>query len=185
MMRILLLLLVPSIAAAAPATKLSMKRTDGTNLHIAKERGAIHWDEDTTVVVELRANGIVAASVVGTRKEHNLYADPCSSYETDDVTTWETTWTGTFKGTADTLVLELAVDADTCSRTKTTCRAAAKRTKVSCSTTKIEISGPAVSKPIPVDAWTCSPKGDADLGESPAWLLGKNRCIRVHTSFAR
>ena len=186
-MRLALLVLVPSLAAAAPATKLSMKRVDSTNVHLADGEGAIHWDEDTTVVVDLRANGNVAASVSGTRKEHNLY----SSYSTDEVTTWKTTWTGTFRRSSDTLELSLVLDADTCSRVKTThddahavpderlaCRAAAKRTTVTCTTTSVELTTGS-NKPIKTDAWTCSQASSDDLGESPAWLLGKSRCIRV------
>ena len=72
-MRFLGLLLVPSLVAAAPATKLVMQRVDATNVHLADDLGAMHWDEDTTVTVELGANGKVAASVAGTRKDHNLY----------------------------------------------------------------------------------------------------------------
>jgi len=183
--RRLLLLFVPSLVAAAPATKLTMKRVDSTNVHLANDMGAMHWDDDTTVEVELRANGKVAASVAGTRKEHNLY----SGYYTDDVTTWKTTWTGTFKRASDSIVMELVLDADHCSRTKKThddahtvpdeqlaCRPAAKRTTVTCSTEQIDFSD-ANNKTIKLDAWSCSPSDD--MGESPAWLFGKNRCVRV------
>jgi hypothetical protein len=186
----MLVLLIPGIVGAAPATKLSMKRFDSTNLHIANNMGAMHWDEDTTVDLELRANGKVAASAAGMRKDHNLYASSAGSYYTDDTTTWKTTWTGTFQRASDTLVMNLVLGADTCSRIKTThddahtvpdeklaCNAAAKQTTVTCSTTQIEMSDPSTHKPVKVDAWSCSPSDT--LGESPPWLFGKNRCIRV------
>lgn len=182
----LVLLLVSTAAAAAPA-KLTMRVTDATNLHIANEGGAIHWDEDTTVTVELGTDGKVAASVAGTRKEHNLYARAAGSYNTDDVTTWSTAWTGTFKRATDKLELVLALASETCSRVKTTdgaspeklaCRAAAKQTTVTCTSANVTVTDPA-GKSQPVAAWMCSPGSGADLGESPSWLLGKSSCLEV------
>ena len=45
---------------------------------------------------------------------------------------------------------------------------------MTCSTTQVEISEP---KPTKLDAWSCS--SSDDLGESPVWIFGKNRCLSV------
>ena len=171
MHRALLVLLLPSVALA---DRLTMKRLDGTNLHIAGNRGAIHWSEDTTVVLDLAADHKLAAAVSGTRGESNLY----TSYSTDDVTTWATTWTGTWARQGDALVLDLALASERCARVKTSsdaapvtlaCRVPAKHKRVACTSAQVELADHTHA-----DAWTCA--GD-DLGESPGWLLGKAGCL--------
>jgi hypothetical protein len=185
-MRALIVLLVPAAAVAAPSTKLAMRYFAASNTHIGNNAGAIGRYDESSVTVELRDGGKVAASVAGTRKLHNLYVNKDSSYNTDDVTKWKTTWTGTFKKTAASLELALVLDADTCSHTKTyddaspetlACRPAAKRTTLTCTTTQIAFEASNGAKPRNVDAWSCAPAAADDLGESPTWLLGKTECI--------
>lgn len=71
----LLVVAAPRLAASAPKPmRLSMKHTEGTNLHIADHRGAIHWSADIRIMVDLQADKKLEAVSTGTRGEHNLYA---------------------------------------------------------------------------------------------------------------
>jgi hypothetical protein len=173
---------------AAPPTTLKMRVFESQNLHIANDGGASHWTDDATVIVELRADGTLAASTTGTRTDHQLYVTGASSYNTDDVTKWKTTWTGTHKRDGAALVLALAVAAETCTRAKTSdgvppeqlaCRAVAKRTTLRCTSARVTLEDLDANKKQDVDAWRCAPTNADDLGESPPWLLGKTECISV------
>ena len=173
-----LLVLIPAIASASPA---KMHRVDATSVHIANDEGAMNWSEDEIVTLELGGNGKVTANASGTRHDHQLYSQHgTSSYNTDDVTKFTTSWTGTYKLAKDgrTVTLELAVASDRCTHTFTregeqpetrACRAAAKTTTVTCTSDTIE----------KVAAWRCDPAHDDDLGESPPWILGKGGCLEV------
>jgi len=177
------------LAAAAhadpPPTKLTMRQTDGTNLHIAGNRGAIHWNADVTVTVELLADHKLEAVAAGSRSEHNLYAGgQRPSYTTVEETKFRIRWTGTWAQSGDRLALDLALADDRCTHQKTStgvptevlaCRPAARHTRLACSTQAIELSAPKRK----VDAWSCAPTTSLDLGESPPWLLGKTICIDV------
>ncbi|MBS1118180.1 MAG: hypothetical protein H6Q90_408 [Deltaproteobacteria bacterium] len=178
-------------AADPKLTRLRMKHVDGTNLHIAGNRGAIHWSADITITVDLREDNKLEASSAGTRGEHNLYAEGSgASYTTDDQTTWTTRWTGAWSQTGDKLTLDLSLVDHACKHTKTTsgyapetlpCKAAAKRTQLACTTEQVKLDDVgAPSKPQLVSAWQCHPKTSTDLAESPAgWLLGKTTCIET------
>jgi len=112
----------PGLAASHPKpTRLSMKRTEGTNLHIADHRGAIHWSADIRITVDLQADKKLAAVATGARGEHNLYAGGTGpSYNTGDDTTWTTRWGGTWTMAGDRLTLDLVLADHTCKHTKTT-----------------------------------------------------------------
>lgn len=174
----------PGIADSKPR-KLTMKQVDSTNLHIANERGAIHWSADIAVALELRDDHKLVASATGWRKEHNLYVNASSSYNTDDETKFATEWTGTWAEAASVLRIELEVAHETCSRTKTTtgakpevlaCKPARKQAKLVCTTVQIALEDLGATKRT-VAAWSCQPGGSDDLGESPSWLFGKTTCI--------
>ncbi len=178
----------PARAGAAPATTLTMRVYSATNLHIGRNEGASHWSEDITVTVELRGDGTLRAAVAGTRTDHELYVTANRSYNTDDVTTLKTTWTGTYKRGASTLELALALDADVGTRIKTSdgvapeqlaYRSAAKRTTLRCTSERVTLDDVETNKKRAVDAWRCAPANADDLGELTYWLLGKTECISV------
>jgi hypothetical protein len=179
-------LLLAGPAAAQPA-KLSMRVTDGTNLHIANQGGAIHWSADITLTVELRANKTVEAAATGWRKEHNLYAGGSGpSYNTDEETRLAIKWNGTWLERNRKLQIDLVLVSDKCTRMKTSdgvqpetlaCRPASSQTVLTCTTQSIELEGAPPNAKRKVDAWSCQPKASDDLGESPPWLLGKTTCI--------
>lgn len=180
-----------TVASADPTpTRLTMKHSDGTNLHIANGEGAIHWNADITITVDLKADNKVAATSIGTTSEHNLYARSTPSYTTIEQTAWTTTWTGTWSTAKDTMVLDLALVDHKCKHTKTTsgdapetlpCRTASKHTQLTCTSEQIEVADSATpAKPQQVSAWSCSSKGVDDLAESGSagWLFGKTMCIQ-------
>lgn len=173
------------VAGTAHADRFKMRKTDSTNMHLADQRGATHWRDDITVTVELRADKKLTAVATGTRGTHNYYNDgPGAPYNTDDDTAFTTKWTGTWSAQSGSLVLDLALAGDRCKRARTSdkfptetlaCRTPAKRTRVTCATETVELSDPKRT----TEAWICQPAAPEDLGESPAWVLGKTRCIEV------
>lgn len=182
----------PGLAAAAPKpTRLAMKRTEGTNLHIAGGRGAIHWSADIRITVDLQADKQLVAVAQGTRGEHNLYADgPGLSYNTDDATTWTTRWSGTWAIAGDELTLDLVLSDHTCKHTKTTtggkpeilpCEVASKQAQLVCASEQLKLEDVAQpTKARQVAAWRCHAKDATELGESPPqWVLGKTTCIET------
>jgi hypothetical protein len=182
----------PGLAAAAPKpTRLAMKRTDGTNLHITNQEGAIHWSADIRITVDLLADKKLVAVAKGTRGEHNLYAGGSGpSYNTDDETAWTTRWNGTWAIAGDQLTLDLVLVDHTCKHTKTTtgaepeivpCEVASKQAQLVCTSEQIQIDDATPpNKPRRVAAWRCSAKDSGDLAESPSqWVLGKTTCIET------
>ena len=189
---IVVVVAAPDLAGAAPkATRLAMKRTEGTNRHIAGGRGAIHWSADIRITVDLQADKQLMAVAQGTRGEHNLYAEgPGPSYSTDDATTWTTRWGGTWVIAGDALTLDLVLSDHTCKYTKTTtgyvpailsCEAASKQTQLVCTSEQLTLEDVAQStKAQQVAAWHCHAKDTTSLGESPPqWVLGKTTCIET------
>jgi hypothetical protein len=182
----------PGLAASEPKpTRLAMKRTEGTNLHIADGQGAIHWSADIRITVDLQADKKLEAAATGTRGEHNLYAGgPGPSYNTDETTTWTTRWNGTWAIAGDKLVLDLVLAEHKCSHTKTTaeqkpevlpCDTASKQTQLVCTSAQIKLEDLArPNKSQQVAAWRCNAKDSTDLAESPSqWVLGKTSCIET------
>jgi hypothetical protein len=186
---VIVALLIATAHADPRSTTLKMRHTDGTNLHMADQAGAIHWNADITVKVELRDDHKLVAAVTGTRGEHNLYARGSGpQYNTDEEMKLGIRWTGTWTRSADKLQLALVLADDTCTRIKTsdrfptetlTCKPAAKRTQLACTTLAIELEDPSSCAKRKVDAWSCAPASPGDLGESPSWLLGKTTCIET------
>jgi hypothetical protein len=180
----------PDLAGAAPKpTRLVMKRTEGTNLHIANQGGAIHWSADIRITVDLQADQKLAAVAHGTRGEHNLYAGgPGPSYNTDDATTWTTRWSGTWAIAGDELTLDLVLTDHTCKHTKTTtggkpevlsCEVASKQAQLTCTSEQLTLEDGS-SKARQVAAWRCDAKDATELAESPSqWVLGKATCIET------
>jgi len=188
----LVVIVASGLAAADPAvTRLSMKRTEGTNLHIANHRGAIHWAAEITITVELRPDHQLEAVSTGTRSEHNAYAGAAGAgYDTDDDTAWTTRWTGSWATAGDALRLDLVLADHACRRTKTTtgyqpatvpCEVPRKRARLTCTSEQLQLDEVAPSTPSPpVAAWRCHAKSAADLAESPwEWVLGKTTCIEI------
>jgi hypothetical protein len=184
-------LAMPGQAAAAPKpTRLTMKRVEGTNLHIANNQGAIHWQAAISISVDLLPAGKLAAVSTGTRGEHNLYVDGAGgSYTTEDQTGWTTTWTGTWSARGDRLQLALVLVDDRCKHDKTmtgaaaetlACKATSKQAELACTSETITLEDPAGSKAQRALAWRCTAKTADDLGESPSqWVLGKTVCIQT------
>jgi hypothetical protein len=170
-----------TVSAVAVASPSKLHRVDSENVHVGDDDGAMNWFQDEVVTLELGGAGKVTAAASGTRRDHQLYSrHGADSYNTDDVTKFATSWTGTYKLSKDgqTATLELAVASDRCSRTFTRdgeapqtrpCRAAVKHATVTCTTDTIE----------KIAAWRCDPANADDLGESPDWILGKGACIEV------
>ena len=194
-MRILFAIaLRPSLAAA---DKLTAQVTDGTNLHMAGHRGAMHWQTDIGVTIELAAGGNATMNSAGSRKEHVLDGGP-GSRNTDDVSTWTTQWTGTWTKSGDKLSVALTLAKHTCKHEKKTsefdprknvwleytpeqlpCLAAAKQTKLTCTTEQVQVSDLGTTQP--TTAWACSAAASTDLAETPAHLVfGKTTCINMH-----
>jgi hypothetical protein len=187
-MRALFLALALALALAPPAAAevLTMRVFDATNLHMADQRGARNWSQDITVTVDLGAKGRASVAVKGKRRDHSMDVFDGRSYNTDDVTTWTTSWKGTYKRTKDSLVLDLALGKDTCTavrdeegtQTTKTCKAA-RNAVMRCTSTTVDLE--IGTKKQSVAAWQCASDDTRDVGESPAtWWLGKNRCIEVH-----
>lgn len=170
-----------------------MKRTEGTNLHVANQGGAIHWQADITITVDLRADKKLEAVSTGTRKEHNLYAGGGTSYNTDEETSWTTRWNGTWLVAGDKLQLDLVLVDHKCTSTKTTtdykpevlpCKVASKQTRLACASEDItlqDVTTTATGKrPDKSAAWRCNAKTSTDLAESPSqWVLGKTTCLET------
>jgi hypothetical protein len=184
-MRTLALVIVLGSVPAA-ADLLKMKQVDSTNMHMADQRGAMHWSEDITVTVDLGAKGRVQVLSKGTRGEHNLDVINNTNYNTDETTTWTTAWKGAWKIEKGALVMQLGLVKDDCkaekddngTKTPMTCKAA-KNAVMRCSAASVELE--VGTKKQKTAAWRCAPDDARDLGESPSsWLLGKKRCIEVH-----
>lgn len=191
-MRFLLALaLVPSVAAA---DTLTAHISDGTNLHMAGNRGAMHWDKDIAITLELAAAGKATLSSAGTTKEHVLDGGP-GSRNTDDISTWTTKWNGTWTKSGDKLALELSLVSHACKHEKKTtefdttknvwvsyapeqlpCQPAAKQTKLTCTTQTLQVGD--LGKTQPKLAWTCTAPAPTDLAETSSYLVfGKAGCI--------
>lgn len=174
------LALIGVLAAPAAAEKLSLQRVSAENLHIANNEGAIHTEDELTVTIDLAAKHRVDVIAIGSSKEHNLFRE---GRNTDDDTTWTTTWKGSYIRTAKSLVLELELLKHDCTAQRTendsapeprTCKTPSKKAKVSCLAESVDVD----SKKTP--AWRCSTDDKSDLAETPAsWLLGKTTCIRT------
>jgi hypothetical protein len=191
-----LFVLEASFAMASPkSTRLSMKHTEGTNLHIANQGGAIHWQADIAITVELRDDQKLEVVSAGKRGEHNLYPGP-TSRSTEDDTVWTARWNGTWSQTGDKLQLDLVLVDDKCKHTKATteldtarglwvnyapeilsCKVASKQTQLACTSELLEIDDPTQPR---VAAWRCNAVVGADVAESPGqWVFGKTICIET------
>jgi hypothetical protein len=176
-------------AAGTPSvTRLVMKQADGTNLHIANGAGAMHWQDDITVGIDLEPNSVAVTSI-GLRRKSDLDARGAHNKVTVDETTWKTKWYGTWHVKGDTLELQLVLSDDQCTHQLTetgfapetrACSPAAKRARVTCTTAQVALESTDAKPAHTVDAWSCSPATDTDqLGESPSsWMLGKTECIQ-------
>jgi hypothetical protein len=194
-MRILLAIAVlPSVAAA---DKLTAHVSDGTNLHMAGNRGAMHWDKDIGITLDLATGGKASLSSTGSRKDHALDGGP-SSRNTDEIWTWTTKWTGTWAKTGDKLVVDLVLANHNCKHERKMtefdtarglwveytpeqlpCQTALKQAKLSCSTATLQVGD--LGKTQPRSAWVCNATANTDLAETPAYLVfGKTACIDVH-----
>jgi hypothetical protein len=181
------LLIVVAMAGTAHADKLSMRYAGSENLHLAGGGGSSDASADIAVEVELQPDGKVAASASGTSKQHQLFAQRGgASWNTTETTVFALRWTGAWKRDAGKLVLDLALALETCTRTKLRdgeppkalpCRTASKKAALTCATTHVVLDGAAKAK---VAAWTCAPALPHDLGESPAWTLGKSQCLKIY-----
>jgi hypothetical protein len=188
--RPLLVVLIPTVVHAAPAT-LKTHYIDNSRVHFADHMGAmgaIDWDEDTVLTVQLHTNGSVDASVTGTRRVVDNFVENGISNTNDERTKWTTRWSGTFLQTATALTLTLALDTDRCTLTKSSdgaapkklaCRSANKRTTLQCTIVPVALEDAGSKVARSTDIWMCNPTDEDDLGESPAWSLGKNACIVI------
>lgn len=181
-------LVIASMVVASPAVAetLTMKQFDSTNLHMADNRGAMHWSADITITMTLGTNKRVTVLSKGTRGDHQMDVINNASYNTDTKTEWTTGWKGVWKIEKGVLVLQLGVLKNDCSKvkddrgTKTneTCSVARESAVMRCSTETVELGDG--KKKTKVAAWRCAPDDPRDLGESPtSWLFGKKRCIQV------
>ncbi len=195
---VIVLVLATSAAADPNPTRLSMKRIEGTNLHIANQGGAINWRADIGVTIDLQPDQKLAMTAKGTRGEHNLYGGP-SSRSTDEDTAWTTRWSGTWAIANGKLGLDLTLVDRTCkSEKKMTefdatkgvwlnytpevlpCKTASKRTRLECTAEKLELRPTGTGAGQKVDAWRCNAKTSSDLAETPSQLVfGKTACIQT------
>jgi hypothetical protein len=191
--RVAILLLVPAVAIADPKpTRLAMKRIEGTNLHMAGNSGAMHWQADVAITVDLHPNAKLEAKSIGKTSDHALDGGP-RSRSTDVDTAWTTRWNGTWKTTNGALQLDLVLVDHTCkSERKMTefdgkqwveykpevlpCKVASKTAQLACTSEQVTVEDG--NKKSSVAAWRCNAKTSTDLAESRSqWVLGKTTCI--------
>jgi hypothetical protein len=174
-------------AGTPSVTRLVMKQTDGTNVHIANHLGSMHYQDDITVGVELQTDIITVVSM-GSRRRSDVDARPTPIRVSTDETTWKTRWYGNWQIKGDTLELRLVLSTDDCKREHTEtgaaavqvpCTAAGNLARVTCTTGQIGLESIDGKPPRKVDAWMCGPATAADqLGEGPSgWVLGKTECL--------
>jgi hypothetical protein len=184
-----MVLTLPAAADPKP-TRLTMQFIEGTNLHMANQRGAINWSADIKLTVDLLAAGRLEAVATGWKKEHNLDVRPSgTSWNTDDETKLTLKWTGAWSETPGKMTLDLSLVSESCTHTQTTnrgapetleCRHASKAAKLECTSISVDLEDLAKpGKKLATPAWACAPKDFDDLGESPGWLLGKATCIKT------
>lgn len=184
----------PATAAAMRLPKvMTMRWTEGINIHIGNQEGAINRRAEVLLSLELLDGNKLRGFDSGTRSEHNLY----SNYSTSDETTWRNRWSGTWVLAGSALQLDLRLDERTCSRTKTTtggapekldCRKPSTKLRMECSTQQIELERWSGSQEAPVrstsqqEVWACSPAESGELGETPSrWVLAKAiPCVQVN-----
>jgi hypothetical protein len=180
----------PALAEAG-TTRLTMQWVNGENIHLADQRGAINRHADIKIELELRDGGKLAGKDGGTSSEHNLY----ESYTTDEESTWKNTWSGTWTmrgpAAARELVLDLALDARACTRTRretgvapktSACGPVSKQVQLACTTEQITVETWTGTKRSVARhaAWRCAPSGTVDLDETPrVWVLGKSTCLQT------
>ena len=172
--------ILTTTAAAAPQT-LRMQWRETSDVHIAEQAGAINHRQSIGITVKLLDGGKATASDDGSIVENNLYRD----YYTTETTAWSNRWRGTWTLAKGTLVLELALDKRTCTKTKEhsdakaeqlTCDAVDRAVKFQCTTTLVAVEDDA-GKRTKVATWQCTT--DAELADTPAtWTLGKRICVR-------
>lgn len=194
-MKALVLLAVPTIAWAQPST-MTMRYTDGTNRHLAGDRGALSRHAAGAITVDLRAGGKLAVTSSGTRVDHALDGGP-SSRNTDDTATWTTQWKGRWARARNALTLDLVLARHACTRARTSsefdtargrwveyapeplaCQVAAKTIRITCTRAVVKVDGATASRS--VASWRCQARAATGLAETPStWVLGESECIEV------
>jgi hypothetical protein len=184
-MRALLLLLVPTAAAAAP---LEMRYLRAENLHIANQGGAMNWHDEITLTLDLQPTGKLVGRETGRVRKHDLHVLGTSSYTTEDLQQWTHRWRGTWKQTGAQLALDVVLDSRACTRVtnssdapteKKTCGTVSKQIHFDCTTEQITLMSPPTA-PIKRDVWQCLPSGTVDLDRTPTpWTFGKTSCVKV------
>jgi hypothetical protein len=195
--RVATLFLMPALALADPKpTRLAMKRIDGTNLHMAGNRGAMNWRADVAITVDVRVDGKLDAASIGKTTDHVLDGGP-TSRSTDVETAWTTRWTGTWSSAAGKLQLDLVLVDHKCKSERKMrefdlnrklwleytpevlpCKVASKLAKLECTSEQITLVDPATSRKTIEAAWRCNATTSSDLAESRSqWVLGKTACI--------
>lgn len=186
---VVVMMMLAASAKAAPGSRLVMKQTMDASIHLADQAGAITTSREAAIVVELGAKN--TAHVVGTGRtaDHNLFSEPgARAWTTQEVTSWTTTWKGTFTRAQDTLVLDLALVRHACTHTKSTsgapdevlaCATPTSRVQISCARGPVELEArSAKARAAKVSAWTCTPDDGGELAENAStWLLGIGTCI--------
>lgn len=167
--------------ALVVAGVLTGQFTEGVNIHIANQGGAINRHKDVRVTVNLKGKGKVTVEDRGTDRDHNLYKD----YSTTETTAWTDRWSGTWAMAKGELRLELALDKRTCTKTKQhsdaqpeqlTCDAVDKAVTLTCVTETITMGLDKKGKK--VATWRCAT--ESELADTPAvWTLGKSACLRA------
>jgi hypothetical protein len=192
---LLIALLVSGAGAAGPQppVRLSMQWTQGENIHIGSQEGAINRRGDVRISVELLDGNRLRAEDRGKYAEHNLFRNYSTNEETEWANRWSGTWTRTKDG--DSLRIDLRLEDRKCKKTKTAsgvapeklpCEAVSPKIRMECSSVQIEVEGwtGAPSAPVrkteKVAAWSCTPADSADFADTPSrWVFGKSVCLKV------
>lgn len=170
-----------------------MHWTEGINIHIGNQEGAINRRGNVMVSVELLAGNRLRGYDSGTRSEHNLFRN----YSTNEEATWKNHWSGSWVLAGSSLRLDLRLDSRECKKTKTAtgvapetlkCQTPSSKLRMECSTQHIELefyTGPPEAQERKVskqEVWACSPADSAELGETPSrWVLTKDiSCVQVN-----
>lgn len=173
-----------------------MRWTEGINIHIGHQEGAINRRGNVLLSVELLDGNKLRVSDSGTRSEHNLF----SNYSTKEETTWRNSWSGTWVLTGKDLRLDLRLDDRTCKGTRTEtgvapkkldCQTPSRKLRMECTSQQIELERWSGSPDAPVrsttqqEVWACSPAKSGELGETPSrWVLAKEiSCLQVTPSY--
>jgi hypothetical protein len=187
-MRVLVSMLVLTVAAPARAERLTMERVEAESLHLADQQGAINRRTDVTLAVDLGPKGRAEAIAKGTQAEHNLYVGPAGNTVTADTATWATVWRGTWARARATLTLDLALISHDCKATREqtgappeprACQVPSPRAVLTCTRAPLDIAAPS-GPPTRTTAWRCIGNQATALAETPSrWTLGTRHCIQV------